>query len=57
MPASEQELHDAAMLYFYAYGHELPMWDYRKQDIEYIIEQLTQKLLMDVEPFSNHLVH
>lgn len=33
------------------------MRDYRKQDIEYIIEQLEMKLAEGKEPFTSTIVH
>lgn len=57
MPATELELKYASILYYHAYEQELPMRDYRRQDIEYIIEQLRNKLAEGIEPFSSPIVH
>ncbi|MBY0123197.1 hypothetical protein [Bacillus sp. S/N-304-OC-R1] len=55
--ATDQELKYASILYFHAYGEELPLRNYCKQDIEYIIEQLKMKLEEGTEPFRNSIVH
>ncbi|WP_170289667.1 hypothetical protein [Cytobacillus depressus] len=47
----------ASILYFHAYGHDLPLRDYRKQDIEYIIQQLLSVEEEGLDPFSGQLVH
>ncbi|WP_157452417.1 hypothetical protein [Bacillus sp. J33] len=44
MPAGEEEPKLASILYYQAYQQDLPMLNYRKQDVEYIICQLQLKL-------------
>ncbi|WP_180968186.1 hypothetical protein [Cytobacillus massiliigabonensis] len=57
MPATKNELIQAALLYYQAYQQDLPILDYRKQDVEYIIQQLNIKLTEGKEPFADTLVH
>ncbi|WP_442596820.1 hypothetical protein [Neobacillus sp. D3-1R] len=43
------------MLYFRTFEQELPLLDYRKQDIDYIIEQLETKPKDEV--FISYILH
>ncbi|MGM9924978.1 MAG: hypothetical protein ACI35R_12105 [Bacillus sp. (in: firmicutes)] len=36
---------EAAAIYYLAYNEELPIHHYTKADVQYIIEQCTQKLI------------
>ncbi|WP_404356594.1 hypothetical protein LG291_23600 [Cytobacillus firmus] len=58
MPADEVELKLASILYFQAYQEELPLHSYRKQDIEYIIQQLNIMLTEGKEEvFESYILH
>jgi hypothetical protein len=57
MPAEEVDLKLASILYYQAYQEELPKHSYRKQDIEYIIEQLNIKLTEGKEVFESCIIH
>jgi hypothetical protein len=57
MPAGEEELKIASILYYQAYQEDLPLLNYRKQDVEYIIEQLHVKLSNGTDVFESVLVH
>lgn len=45
----------AELLYFKTFGKELPLRDYRKQDIEYIIQQLEMNPEEGV--FNSFIIH
>lgn len=57
MPASDKNMKLASIMYYQAYGKELPLYDYRQQDIQYIIEQLNLKLKKDKEIFTIDRLH
>lgn len=57
MPAEEVELKLVSILYFQAYQEEFPIHSYRKQDIEYIIQQLNIKLTEGKEVFESYILH
>lgn len=57
MPASEKQLKLASILYFQHYGEELPLYEYKQQDIEYIIEQLKIQLRENIEVFDSPILH
>lgn len=57
MPATEKQLKLASIMYFQSYGEELPLYDYKQQDIEYIIEQLNIKLRENIEVFHSAILH
>ncbi|CAM3610870.1 hypothetical protein [Cytobacillus oceanisediminis] len=57
MPAGEEELKIASILYYQAYQEDLPLLNYRKQDVEYIIEQLQVKLSNGTDVFDSVLLH
>ncbi|WP_370223653.1 hypothetical protein [Cytobacillus sp.] len=57
MPAEEEDLKLASILYYQAYQEEFPINSYRKQDIEYIIQQLNIKLTEGKEVFESCILH
>lgn len=57
MPASEKELKIASILYYQVFGEELPIRDYKKQDIQYIIEQIHLQKTQGIDGFSSITVH
>ncbi len=57
MPASEGELNYASLLYYLLYEEELPKRDYRKQDIQYIIELLMHKQKSEEDFLQSDLIH
>lgn len=57
MPASDRALKLASIMYYQAFGEELPLYDYRQQDIYYIIEQLKLKINEDKEIFRPDWLH
>ncbi|GLB59013.1 hypothetical protein [Cytobacillus sp. NCCP-133] len=57
MPAEEAELKLASILYYQAFQEKLPVRNYRKQDIEYIIQQLNIKLIEGKEAFESSILH
>jgi len=57
MPASDKALKMAAIMYYQVFGEELPLYDYRQQDINYIIEQLNLKIKEDRQIFKADILH
>lgn len=57
MPASDKKLKIASLMYYQIYGQELPLYDYRQQDINYIIEQLSMKIREDKDIFQADILH
>ena len=57
MPASEEKLKLASILYYQCYREELPLQDYKNQDIDYIIEQLNLQLLEKKDAFHSNILH
>ncbi|MDQ0154273.1 hypothetical protein [Robertmurraya andreesenii] len=57
MPASDKALKMAAIMYYQVFGEELPLYDYRQQDINYIIEQLNLKIKEDQQIFKADILH
>ncbi|HEY9577791.1 MAG TPA: hypothetical protein VIR64_08970 [Pseudobacillus sp.] len=57
MPANEFELSLAALLYYHVYEEELPVRDYRKQDIQYIIQKLHYKLESGQDELESGIIH
>ncbi|WP_156187084.1 MULTISPECIES: hypothetical protein [Bacillaceae] len=57
MPANEFELSLAALLYYHVYEEELPVRDYRKQDIQYIIQKLHNKMDTGLDELQSSVVH
>lgn len=55
MPANEKEMKLAALLYYHTFEEELPDRNYRKQDIDYIIQQLIMNPEKDV--FDSYFLH
>lgn len=43
-------------MYYQVYGEELPLYNYRQQDIDYIIQQLDIKIREDTDTLDG-LVH
>ena len=56
-PAGNKELTIASILYFQKYNQELPMQDYSKQDIDYIIQQLAHSLESKGDIFASDIIH
>ncbi|UII55703.1 hypothetical protein LS684_19080 [Cytobacillus spongiae] len=58
MPADVSDLQLASILYYQLFSEEMPVLNYRKQDIEYIIQQLRDKLTdPSKEIWSSNVVH
>lgn len=57
MPASEKQLKLASLMYYQIYGEELPLYEYKQQDIDFIIEQLGIKFREDKEIFQAEILH
>ncbi|MFK2825589.1 hypothetical protein QYG89_07845 [Bacillus sp. B190/17] len=57
MPADDFELSLAALLYYHAYERELPVRDYRKQDIQYIIQKLQHKIDTGQDELESGMIH
>lgn len=57
MPADEFELSLAALLYYHVYNKELPAHDYRKQDIQYIIQKLHYKIDTGQDDLESGIIH
>lgn len=57
MPASEEKLELASILYYQCYSEELPLHDYKNQDIDYIIEQLNIRIIEKKDVFYSNIVH
>lgn len=55
MPASENYLRYASLLYFKTFEVELPKQNYKQQDVEYIISELSKNPEIDV--FRSIVVH
>ncbi|MDQ0214114.1 hypothetical protein J2S13_000510 [Oikeobacillus pervagus] len=55
--ASEKELRLATILYYQVYQQELPLLDYRKQDIQYIITKLQQTLNTGEDLLESQILH
>jgi hypothetical protein len=49
MPASDHKIWLASLMYFQVYGKELPLYDYKQQDINYIIQELEIKIREDAD--------
>lgn len=55
--ANEKELKIASLLYYQKYEQELPLRDYSKQEIDYIIEQLRLDVKDDQNRLHNSIIH
>jgi hypothetical protein len=57
MPASDNKIKLASLMYYQVFGEELPLYNYRQQDIDYIIQQLDIKIREGTDIFDTSLVH
>lgn len=57
MPASERELKFVSILFYQTFGEELPNRDYRKQDIEYILQQINLKQSEGIDGLDSTILH
>lgn len=57
MPASEQELALASLLYTQVYNEPFPGQEYTKQDIHYIIQLLEQTIQTGYDELSSSIIH
>lgn len=57
MPADEKQMKLASLMYYQVYGEDLPLQNYRQQDIEYIIEQLRKSLATGEKVFNPEILH
>lgn len=57
MPASDKKIKLASLMYYQVFGEELPLYNYKQQDIDYIIEQLDIKIREDRDIFVTDLYH
>ncbi len=58
-PPSSKDLRLAQLLYYQIYEEEMPIHQYRKQDIDYIIEKLieSQEIGLQQSPFNSDKIH